>query len=655
MGFLELAESFGGDQSVPNDVLYGWLEEHRADLVAQMQLGVDHIPNSRLGKEVRRRAKQDLCFLAVYFLFRTNPFSEGGTVPISESRLTEESHGLILRDFFIQKNDSKKILEQDEKIKNRLILWPRGGMKSTCDLCDAVQWVLNFPAVRIWFLCAADDLATGLLEEFKGHWVIKPDDPTYMQIFFPEFCLEERDMGNQFDFWCPVFTAKKIKRKEPTVRASSVTSTAAGYHWELLKSDDAVSDRNSENEDMCRKLAKQFKLRKKTLIRRGYVDVVGTRYSESDLYGEEIAQSSIGEVLEKKGQNWIMHDNLATGTRILIGRAIEIKPERLVEMEKEGVAPTFPNAREENCTLLLPQYMTYADLCRQYTEDEAQFAGQMNQNPRPESDITFDRVTMLKHTLPVQEMPARGPITQTWDFAFSRKKGRDFSTGCSVMWGEQGQMYVHDLIRDKFKPNELAKAVVDFAAKWRPQKIGIENAAGSQFLESAILAEAYKTGISEVVDIIKRIDWFTPDNQKDAKRIRMAALQPRLVNDQLWFASYLPHLPTLYDEFEVCLVDHHHDDIPDVIAQHPRYSPAMVVARQEIPLSQLPHIDPNYNILYGPWLTESEAPADAFGRLGMGQPITMFERMMEQEPEHYIEAETPMHGLPSILGGGLCG
>lgn len=587
-------------------------------------------------------------------LWETNPYSEGGSLPISESRVTEESHGVILRDFFIRKDPSKKILEQDTKIKNRIILWPRGGLKTTLDLCDVVQWILCFPFIRIWLLTAADDLATALLEEFKGHWIIKPDQPTLMNLFFPEFCVEEKSSGNEFEFWCPVFLARKIKRKEPSVYASSVSSTAAGFHWECLKGDDVVSDRNSENEDMCRKVTKAFQLRKKTLVRGGYVDLVGTRYHDVDAYGTAIEQSSIGDATETKGLNWVMRDNIGTGTRILVARAIEIKPGRLLEMEKEGLAPTFPNAGEDGCTLLLPQYMTYPDLCRQFTENEAIFAGQMNMNPRPESDLTFDRPTLLKHTLPVQDMPQQGPITHTWDFSFSAKKGRDYCTGSSVMWGDKGQMYVHDLIRDRFKPDALATAVVDFAAKWRPQKIAIENAAGSQLLEPTILHAAYKTGLADVIDVCKRIDWFAPDNQKDAKRVRMAALQPWLVNDMLWFAAYLPHIDTLYDEFERCLVDHHHDDIPDVIAQHPRYQPAMTVARQEIPLSQLPHIDPNYNILYGSWLTEDGLPADAFGRLGMGQPITMFDEAMAAEPEYMIEAETP-RGMPSILGGGLCG
>lgn len=657
MGFSELIETQGGGdpKAIPDDVLYGWLDANREDLINESRLGVDRIPSSPLGKEVRRRAKSSLVFLACYFLWETNPHSEGGSVAISESKITEESHGTILNSFFVKKDDSKKLLDQDPDIKTRIILWPRGGLKTTIDLCDAVQWVLNFPMVRVWFITAADDLATKLLEEFKGHWVLKPDAPTLMNLCFPEYCLDEKQMGNEFEFWCPIFTAKKIKRKEPTVWASSVTSTSSGAHFDVIKGDDVASDRNSDNEDMCRKVTKQFNLRKKTLVRRGYVDLVGTRYGDADIYGTAIEQSSVGDLTETKGRNWVMRDNAGLMTRILVARAIEIKLEVLERLERENIPPTYTNAGKDGCTLLLPQYMEYGDLCREFAENETSFEGQMNMNPRAQSDLTFDRPTLLKHTLPIQNMPQRGPITHVWDFAFSKKKGRDYCTGSSVMWGDNGAMYVHDLIRDRFKPDGLAKAVVDFAAKWRPQKISIENAAGSNLLEPTILREAYKTGIQEVIDVCKRIDWFSPDNQKDAKRVRMAALQPWLVNDMLWFAAYLPHLETLYSEFELCLVDHHHDDIPDVIAQHPRYQPAMTIARQEIPLSQLPHIDPNYNILYGPWLTESEAPADAFGRLGMGQPITMFEEAMAAEPEYAIAAETPMPGMPSILGGGMWG
>lgn len=655
VSFSELVETQGGGdpKAIPNAVLYGWLSANQDNLVNEARLGVDRIPSSLLGKEVCRRAKQDLLFLSQYLLWETNPFSEGGDIPISESRITEASHGLICKEFFVRKDDSKRLLDQDPRVKTRIILWPRGGMKSTLDLCDAVQWILNFPPIRILFITAADDLAIKLLEEFKGHWALRPDNPTLLNLFFPAFCMEEKDMGNQFQFTCPVWAAKKVRRKEPTVMASSVTSTTAGLHFELLKADDVVSDRNSESEDVCRKTTKQFNLRKKTLIRGGYVDIVGTRYSDVDMHGTVIEQSSLGELIEKRGQNWSMYDNVALQTRVLVARAIEIKPERLVEMEKEGVEPTYAAAGENGCTLLLPEYMKYADICQQFNEDAQMCEGQLNQNPRPAVDVTFDRPLLLKNTVPPHDMPERGVITHTWDFAFSSKKGRDYSTASSVLWKPDGTMFVHDLIRQRYKPDDLAKAVVEFAKKWKPMIIGIEKAAGSELIHSAIMMHARSTGDPYVLNVCGRIDWFTPDNTKDAKKTRMGALHSWFVHDRLKIANYLPHLQVLYDEFERCLVNSGHNDIPDVISQQPQYAPQMQMAASDTPRDQQVVIDPQYNLLYGPYLTEDEMPADAFGRLGMGNPMQIIQEFLEPEPDFF--AETPSKGMPGILGGGLWG
>src|SRR5437660_2231467 len=91
----------------------------------------------------RQRAKTDLFFLAKYVL--------------GKDMMEEGTHRRVC-DFFIQKDETISIGEQSW-IKERLLLYPRGGFKSTIDVCDAVQWILNFPNIRILFLTATDDLA----------------------------------------------------------------------------------------------------------------------------------------------------------------------------------------------------------------------------------------------------------------------------------------------------------------------------------------------------------------------------------------------------------------------------------------------------------------------------------------------------------------
>src|SRR5258708_44814 len=146
---------------------------------------------------------------------------------------------------FVQKDPSKSIPQQD-RIKERLLLYPRGSYKSTLNICDCVQWIICFPDIRILVLTGADDLATAFVDELKDYFVLD-GEPTIFQELFPELCIEAKQKGNQGEFWAPVGpTARMRKTKEPTVFASSIMANNSGWHVDVMKPDDVVTDRNSE-------------------------------------------------------------------------------------------------------------------------------------------------------------------------------------------------------------------------------------------------------------------------------------------------------------------------------------------------------------------------------------------------------------------------
>lgn len=615
--FDELVEQYGSGPAIPNDVLYHLLENAREDLINEAKLGMDRIPNLAIGREVRRRCKTDLFWMARYFTWCTNPAFIGTGV---EDNLIDEEHYRVVCDLFVKKDPSRAIIDQDF-IKTRLLLWPRSGFKSTIDHVDTVQWILNFPEIRILYLTASKDLAEGFVGEIKGHFIINPDEPSWMVLFFPEFCIDEKNLGAMNMFTCPVWANKKRKRKEPTVFAGSVGKNKSGWHYELIKADDAVSDINSESSEQCATISKKLYLAEKLLVLGGvYIDYVGTRYAEEDHYGV-ILEKNLGnpDIQITQGQNWTLWTNQKTGVKILVGVAIKIKPETVARLEKEGRSVNFHEAGADGCSYLLPHIMSYEWLMQDLEKDEKSFEGQRNQNPRPASSVTFDRTLLLRQTRPYTELPRMGPVSQVWDFAFSQKKGRDYSTACSIIWGESktgvSEGFVQEVIRSKFNHVTLAKAIVDFAVKYRPFVIGIEDAAGSKFLEPTIIAEAIKTKDPYIIQLCTRIDWFTPDNQKDAKKVRMASLFPWLVEDRLKFLNtcMMPNLDVLYSEFEKCLTSHHHDDIPDVISQQPKYAPRATQAIMENNEEMMSRSDPMWNMIFC-------EGTDQFGQLGFGPP-----------------------------------
>ena len=645
--------------TVSHDDLYQYLDSNREGLKELYEKGV--LTSQEWAKEVRRRSKQDLEWLAGYMTHETNPETSGK--PITENMIRRENHAPFF-DFFVKKDESKSIAEQST-IKSRLLLYPRGSMKSSTGLIDVVQWVLNFPEIRILILTAAENLAVSVLDEVKGHFLIKIYEPTLMNYFFPEFCLEEKDLSNQYEFTCPVWARKQIKRREPTIMASSITATLSGYHFEVLHCDDMVSNRNSENEEQCVKVAKNFKINKKMLRSFGYCTKIGTRYHDSDMYGSEI-DSTVGDLKITKGQGWEMTYSPANDSLILVGRAITVKPDVRDQLLAAGLPQHqfYEAAGEEGCILLMPNVLTYKRLLVQFNEDrfggseDGTFEGQMNQNPVSEDQAVFDMPTLLRSTIPYTEMPFTGLISHTWDFAFSSKERRDFTTGSSVIWGNNGCAYVNDLVRDRFpNPTALAKAIVAFAEKHKPFVIGIEDAGGSRLIEPTIQHEAQKTGDAYVISVCSHIDWIPVDHSRDSKRTRMATLQPLLVNNMMKFAAHLPYLQTLYEEFMRCQGNlRKHNDIPDVISQQPRYAPRAMQTIADQGMAGWTWTDDQKAAFRqrAQWNMIFEENCSPFGEPGGGAVTT---RILDDDPliEDQLEAKSYAPGLDPIFGGGLIG
>lgn len=602
---------------------------------------------------IRYRCQTSLPWMACWFTWETNP--EGQGRPISENKITEESHALIF-DLFVKKDPKRKLKDQDT-CKIRMLLWPRGCAKSTIDVVDTTQWIINFPSIRILYLTGDEKLAEGFVRETKGHFALRPDEPSLMNLFFPEFCFDEGKTGNVYEFSTPAWRGRKF-RKEPTVQASSIGSGLGGRHYECVKADDSVYDGNSGTEEVCQGVATKISTTVrpgKTLVFGGYLDIIGTRYHDVDYYGTFINKiRAKNEPVITTGRNWTKFET--ANEKILIAKAIVIKSEVIERLEKEGRPVNYKEASATGCDVLLPDWTPYEALIREWQDDEIVFEGQMNQNPRPVGKIIFERNLLLKNTIRFDEIPYSGPISQTWDFAgpLSNKAGRDFTCGSNAQWNEKGQCFITEIVRDHFRPNDLAKAVVDFAKKYHPFVIGIENAFGAKWLEPSIIAEARRCNDLRVLQVCSRIDWTTPENQKGAKQRRMEAMHPLLVNGLLKFANFLinGNIEILYEEFEkIGVVLNAKNDIPDSIARQIKYMPNLMQANIKPELAArlgmsfgLSKEQAAYNLLY-------MEGTDCFGSVGMGVPTPM--PIIAPEPEQDLRAEPMYDGVPNVLGAGL--
>ena len=669
-------EFYAQASRVPNAALYEFLLSIRTDLVNMMQLGVDHVPGTRLGKHVRHRCQTDLMWLARYFCWCSNPASDNGARPFEENIFDEEFYGPFTK-LFPQKDPSKPINKQSS-VKTSLLLWPRGGAKSTFDHVDTVQWILCFPQIRILYLTAEKSLAEGFISETKGHFYFK-EDPTWMNIFFPEFCVEEGRSGAMNEFTCPVYAAKKTGRKEPTVYASSVGKSKAGWRYEVIKADDAVSDTNSETTLLCGKVSNHLFLAEKLLTLGGNVIFyIGTRYADEDHYGV-LLDKNVGDITTTTGRGWEFHENKTTNTNILIGRALQIKQEARDRLEREGKPITYHEAGEDGCILLLPHLMSFSWCMGDFIKDEKSFEGQRNQNPRNASRVGFDRAALLRATIPFSQLPREGPCSQVWDLASSQRKGSDFTVGTSVIWGEESLLdvdgkrtdrkqtiaYVRRIVRDRMLPHQIVQNVIKLAREEHPFIVAIENAQGATYLKDSLEQAAIRTGDPYLIDLIRNIDWFTPDQQKEAKYHRMGSLHPWISEGRFKFANYcmecnpppLNKIDIVYGEFEKCMFDHHHDDIPDNLGyQTGKFAPRATVALIENDRNMFSNIDRmGWSEVFDENYQPNIGAAYTLDDNGMMVPLYP----TPESTELFVpEPDAPSHmpsGMQNILGAGMNG
>ena len=80
--------------------------------------------------------------------------------------------------FFVLKDPSAKsfkdFAEADKGLHDRLLFLPRGGFKSTADICDCIQYFLCWPSIRISIMTGTVSLAEEFTGIIKGHFALDP-------------------------------------------------------------------------------------------------------------------------------------------------------------------------------------------------------------------------------------------------------------------------------------------------------------------------------------------------------------------------------------------------------------------------------------------------------------------------------------------------
>jgi hypothetical protein len=176
--------------------------------------------------------------------------------------------------------DLAKFLDRPEDKK--LILIPRGHLKSSIVTCGwAIQQILKNPNVRILIANAVWDIARSFLREITGFLT----DKSLLSEIYGKF----DGPGSKFTQDQITVSQRSIGTiKEPTISTAGVETSLTGSHYNIMIMDDLVEENNVSTADQIRKIIRFYQNSLDLLDPGGQILVVGTRWSEGDLYGHLI-------------------------------------------------------------------------------------------------------------------------------------------------------------------------------------------------------------------------------------------------------------------------------------------------------------------------------------------------------------------------------
>ncbi len=413
---------------------------------------------------------------------------------------------------------------QDNQKKKKLILIPRGHLKSTLITIGYSTFrIINDPNIRILILNATWQMAVDFLTEIKNN-LTKNE---YVQELFQEegkpWITESPTEWSQ-DRITLQRTNQNIKG--PTVWAAGIESNLVGSHPDLIIFDDVQVRDNTQSREQIEKVILRYKDALDLLEPGGQLIVIGTRWVEGDFY------------------SWLMDKENE------IHRSYDV----MVKTAYEGNIQTG-----EDFKALWPEKFTLKELEDRLREKGSyEFSAQYMNNPIPEADALFKRSQFQYFNF----FDIRGKEmtkVMTVDPAISEAKTADYTaivvTGTDVF----GNIFVLDIVRKRMSPSEIIDTIFDLQADWHVNQIGIETIAYQKALAYALKDEIQKRRKYLPITEIK--------SHEMSKDQRIKGLQPSYEGKNVWHRDKkeLPNIVYLEDEL-LAFPRSQHDDITDALS-----------------------------------------------------------------------------------------
>ena len=387
--------------------------------------------------------------------------------------------------------------EDDEDVRRKLSLLPRGHLKSHCVAVWTTWEITRHPWTSIVYLSAGEDLAKAQIFAIKGMMTSK-----WYTKFWPEMLNKEegrRELWNAFGFNVDHDLRKEYSTRDQTLLVRTVKSNAIGLHCDHVVFDDVVVPSFAYSETGRKELQRSISQYSSILNPGGTIKAVGTRYHPKDAYAswieaEEriwcpdkkdfIGERKVWDVMEEKVED----AGDGTGT-FLWPRTISPSNGQAYGFDVQELERIKAGYRSNNET--------------------SQFWAQYYNEPNSAADMRVDpncfQYYNRKHITVsggyVKYKGANLNVFAAMDVAWSDGRTSDSTAIAVIGLDSEGFVYILDL--DEFKTSifsEYYDRIQTLQDQWGFRKIRIETNAGGKFVAQEVERMIRQNGGNLVVE-----------------------------------------------------------------------------------------------------------------------------------------------------------
>lgn len=401
--------------------------------------------------------------------------------------------------------------------QKKLMLLPRGHLKTTLiTIGESLRRIAQNPDVRILLANATYDMSVSFLSQIKKH--IQYNE-TFRDLY--------GDLSSNATRWSDnMITIPKIKpftKKEATVTAYGIGGNLVSQHYDLIIADDIVNRDFINTHEQIEKTILFYKDALDLLEPTGTFIILGTRWSDNDLYG------------------WIMD---RTNTE-QVWKDFDVMIKKAYEGDLNG-----------EYQLLFPQKFTKEYLISlKQNKGPVEFSSQYMNEPLPQESAKF-KVAWFKKVLEDELRVRELNIFTMVDPAIGQRKESDKTAIVTIAVDQWNNWFIVNIIWDHMLPNEIIDHIFFNWEEHHPVKIGIELTAYQKSLQYAL------------IDEMRRRNIFLPVVELKAERSkaeRIEGLIPRYANGTIFHLEQCPFREDMEEQLMRFPVGKH-DDIIDALA-----------------------------------------------------------------------------------------